>query len=211
MLDTLIDTRLLAVFIPTFLFVSATPGLCMTLSMTLGMTIGVRRTLWMMAGELVGVGLVAVLTVVGVAALMLEYPQAFTLFKWLGGSYLFYLGIQLWLSRGKMALGHSSTEVRRASAKELVSQGFITAVANPKGWAFFVSLLPPFISDRLPLLPQISILISMILLIELLCLLLYAAGGLTLSRFLQKSGNVRLMNRCAGTLMLGVGVWLALG
>ncbi|MEH6826447.1 MAG: LysE family translocator, partial [Motiliproteus sp.] len=39
----MIDTTLLAVFIPTFLFVSATPGLCMTLSMTLGMTIGVRR------------------------------------------------------------------------------------------------------------------------------------------------------------------------
>tara|TARA_R110002167_G_scaffold15727_10_gene62461 strand:+ start:7747 stop:8382 length:636 start_codon:yes stop_codon:yes gene_type:complete len=211
MFNTLIDTTLLAVFIPTFLFVSATPGLCMTLSMTLGMTIGVRRTLWMMAGELVGVGLVAVLSVMGVAALMLEYPQAFELFKWLGGGYLFYLGIQLWLSRGKMAISHNRTEVRRASATELISQGFITAVANPKGWAFFVSLLPPFISDQYPLIPQISILVAMILLIELLCLLLYACGGLSLSKFLLKSGNVRLMNRCAGTLMMGVGIWLILG
>lgn len=211
MLDTLIDTTLLALFIPTFLFVSATPGLCMTLSMTLGMTIGVRRTLWMMAGELVGVGLVAVLSVIGVAALMLEYPQAFALFKWLGGGYLCYLGILLWLSRGKMAIQHNSTEARRASATELASQGFITAVANPKGWAFFVSLLPPFISDQYPIAPQIGILVAMILVIELLCLLLYASGGLTLSKFLKKSGNVRLMNRCAGTLMLGVGIWLALG
>ena len=211
MLNDLIDTTLLAVFIPTFLFVSATPGLCMTLSMTLGMTIGVHRALWMMAGELVGVALVAVLSVTGVAALMLEYPQAFELFKWIGGGYLFYLGVQLWLSRGKMAIQHSQTQVRRASATELISQGFVTAVANPKGWAFFVSLLPPFISDQYPLVPQISILVAMILIIELLCLLLYASGGLTLSKFLQKSGNVRLMNRCAGTLMLGVGIWLAIG
>ncbi len=211
MFNDLIDTTLLAVFIPTFLFVSATPGLCMTLSMTLGMTIGVRRTLWMMAGELVGVALVAVLSVTGVAALMLEYPQAFELFKWIGGGYLFYLGVQLWLSRGKMAIHHNQTEVRRASATELISQGFITAVANPKGWAFFVSLLPPFINEHYPLVPQVSILVALILIIELLCLLLYASGGLTLSKFLQKSGNVRLMNRCAGTLMLGVGVWLALG
>ena len=42
----MIDTTLLAVFIPTFLFVSATPGMCMTLAMTMGMTIGVKRTLW---------------------------------------------------------------------------------------------------------------------------------------------------------------------
>ena len=53
------DFALLAVFIPTFFFVSITPGMCMTLAMTLGMSIGVRRTLWMMLGELVGVALVA--------------------------------------------------------------------------------------------------------------------------------------------------------
>jgi len=32
-----------------------------------------------------------------------------------------------------------------------------------------------------------------------------------LRRFLMKSGNVRLMNRIAGTLMMGVGIWLAFG
>ncbi len=45
-----INYSVLALFIPTFLFVSTTPGMCMTLSLTLGMTIGVRRTLWMMIG-----------------------------------------------------------------------------------------------------------------------------------------------------------------
>ena len=51
----MIDVAALAVFIPTFFFVSITPGMCMTLAMTLGMSIGVRRTLWMMIGELLGV------------------------------------------------------------------------------------------------------------------------------------------------------------
>ena len=69
------------VFIPTFFFVSVTPGMCMTLALSLGMTVGVRRTLWMMVGELVGVGLVACLAVVGVAAVMLQYPQLFQLLR----------------------------------------------------------------------------------------------------------------------------------
>ncbi len=47
----MINLTLLSVFIPTFLFVSITPGLCMTLAMTLGISLGVRRTLWMMWGE----------------------------------------------------------------------------------------------------------------------------------------------------------------
>ncbi len=37
----------------------------MTLAMTLGMTIGVRRSLWMMIGELAGVGLVSLSALVG--------------------------------------------------------------------------------------------------------------------------------------------------
>ncbi|HEY5718580.1 MAG TPA: LysE family translocator, partial [Motiliproteus sp.] len=82
MLDQLFSLSLMAVFVPTFFFVSATPGMCMTLSMTLGMTIGVRLTLWMMLGELVGVGLVALLSVAGAAALMPQYPAAFELLKY---------------------------------------------------------------------------------------------------------------------------------
>ncbi len=45
------DPAILALFIPTFFFVSVTPGMCMTLSMTLGMSLGVRRTLHMMWGS----------------------------------------------------------------------------------------------------------------------------------------------------------------
>lgn len=211
MFNSLINPSMMVVFVPTFFFVSATPGMCMTLSMTLGMTIGLRRTLWMMAGELVGVGLVALLSVIGVAALMLQYPQVFELFKYAGGAYLGYLGIQLWRSRGKMAIQPRAMGGRDVARSELILQGFITAVANPKGWAFFIALLPPFINDQQPMLPQISLLLFLILLIEFICLVLYASGGRTLCLVLQRSGNVRLMNRISGTLMIGVGIWLALG
>ena len=42
----------------------------MPLSMALGMTIGFRRTFYMIWGELIGVGVVAVSSVIGVAAIM---------------------------------------------------------------------------------------------------------------------------------------------
>jgi len=168
-----IDPAILALFIPTFFFVSVTPGMCMTLAMTLGMSLGVRRTLHMMWGELIGVGLVSVLSVIGVAAVMLNYPALFAAFKYVGGAYLIWLGIQMWQA--------------------------------------MVSLLPPFINAAKPMAPQISALVALILVIEFSCLLLYASGGRTLRHFLAKSGNVTLMNRIAGSLMFGVGVWLALG
>lgn len=201
----------LSVFVPTFLFVSLTPGMCMTLAMVLGMTQGVKRTLWMMVGELLGVGLVAAAAGAGVAALMLRQPELFVLFKWVGGAYLGYLGIMMWRSRGRMAIPSELDAGPPASPLQLAMQGFVTAVANPKGWAFFMVLLPPFLDSSRPLPGQLTLLIAVILIIEFASMLVYATGGKTLRSVLGKSGNVRLLNRIAGTLMIGVGLWLALG
>lgn len=202
---------LFSAFIPTFFFVSITPGMCMTLAMTLGMTIGVRRALWMMLGELVGVAIVSTLSAIGVAALLLNYPMAFTVLKAIGGIYLAYVGIQMWLSKGKMAIKAQEHEKAPSTSYQLVSQGFITAIANPKGWAFFVALLPPFLDASQSLASQLVVLVAIILCLEFSCLIIYATGGRTLRSLLMKSGNVRIMNRIAGTLMLLVGGWLAIG
>jgi len=205
-----VSIALLSAFIPTFFFVSITPGMCMTLAMTLGMTIGVKRALWMMLGELAGVAMVATLSAIGVAALLLNYPSVFLVLKYLGGAYLAYIGVQMWLSKGKMAI-KMEPDGKPASQIDLVSQGFITAIANPKGWAFFVALLPPFLNPSQPLANQLVILIAIILTLEFTCLLIYSTGGRTLKSILMHSGNVRIMNRIAGSLMIGVGIWLAIG
>ncbi len=204
------NMALLGMFIPTFFFVSITPGMCMTLALTLGMTIGYKRALWMMIGELAGVAIVAVSAVVGIAAVMLSYPWLFTVFKTIGACYLFYLGVQMWLSRGKLALNLEDKENSQGSNWKLVAQGFITAIANPKGWAFMISLLPPFIDQSISLTPQLILLVSTILVSEFICMTLYATGGKGLKRALGKTQNVKLMNRISGTLMMGVGIWLFL-
>lgn len=201
----------LSVFVPTFLLVSLTPGMCMTLAMVLGMTQGVKRTLWMMIGELLGVGTVAVAAGAGVAALMLKSPEVFVLFKWLGGVYLAYLGIMMWRSRGRMAIPDEFRAGDRAARSTLFVQGFMTAIANPKGWAFLMVLLPPFLDDGRALGPQLAMLVAVILTIEFVCLVLYATGGKTLRQLLARGAGVRLLNRISGTLMVGVGLWLALG
>ncbi|MDW1889238.1 MULTISPECIES: LysE family translocator [Vibrio] len=204
------NLALLSMFIPTFFFVSITPGMCMTLALTLGMSIGYRRTLWMMIGELLGVALVSVSAVLGIAAIMLNYTWMFIALKFIGGGYLLYLGVEMWRSRGKLTINVDNLETPKSDNIALIMQGFVTAIANPKGWAFMISLLPPFIDQNAALAPQLIILVSIILLFEFICMSLYATGGKGLKHVLGQSKNVRLMNRIAGTLMMGVGVWLLL-
>ncbi|WP_194089300.1 LysE family translocator [Vibrio hibernica] len=205
----MLDYALLTAFIPTFFFVSITPGMCMTLALTLGMSIGVKRTLWMMAGELVGVAVVATAAVIGVAAIMLNYPSLFTILKWIGGAYLIWIGINMWRNKGKMSLNLDNQQ-QPTQRLQLMSQGFITAIANPKGWAFMISLLPPFINIDKSVSHQMIVLIGIILCTEFISMLAYATGGKSLRLFLSKGNNVRFLNRIAGTLMIAVGIWLAM-
>ena len=204
------DLTRLITFGASFFFVALSPGLCMTLAMSLGISIGARRTLWMMAGELTGIALVGAAAVIGVAALLLKAPTAFAVLKWIGAAYLVYMGWQSWRA-GPLRPDRPAAGDHRRTPVSLIFQGFITAVANPKAWAFFVALLPPFVDRTRPLAPQLLALLAIMLVIEFICLQIYAHGGRALSEQLHRRGKARWLNRIAGSLMVGVGVWLALG
>ena len=206
------EFTLLLLFVPTSFLVSISPGMCMTLAMTLGMSIGLKKTFYMMWGELAGVATVAICAVMGVAALMLNYPDIFNILKWVGGAYLVYVGLQMWQSKGSLALSLSAdTQTASVSRKNLFAKGYFTAVSNPKGWAFTASLLPPFINQSHALAPQLSALVIILLVTEFICMVIYASGGHGLRKLLSSQGNVVLLNRLSGCLMMAVGVWLALG
>jgi len=201
------DRTLLLAFGASFFLVALSPGLCMTLAMSLGISIGVRRTLWMMAGELTGIALVGASAVLGVAALLLKAPAVFAVFKWIGAAYLLYMGWQTWRAEPLLPEQIAGDDPRTRSS--LIVQGFITAVANPKAWAFFVALLPPFVDKSRPLAPQLLTLLAVMLIIEFTCLQIYAHGGRVLSEQLHRRGKARWLNRIAGSLMVGVGIWMA--
>lgn len=182
----------------------------MTLAMTLGMSVGIRKTLWMMWGELLGVALVAIASVVGVSTVMLQYPRIFSFLKLIGASYLLFVGINMWRSKGKLAVIKNNLTYTNINKQGLFNQGLLTAIANPKGWAFMISLLPPFINSNMLLLPQLVLLVGIIMLSEFTCMMLYATGGKTIGKILMRSDNVKILNKISGTLMIGVAVWLAL-
>lgn len=198
-------TRLLA-FSGSFFLISLSPGLCMTLAMSLGISIGVRRALWMMAGELLGIALVGTAAMLGVAALLLASPVVFTVFKLGGAAYLLWTAWRSWHA-APAALGAAPSVAPAA----LFAQGFVTAVANPKAWAFLMALLPPFIDPASPLLPQMAVLLVLMVVIEFGCLLLYARGGRSLSELLLRRGQAQWLHRVAAVLMVGVALWLVVG
>jgi threonine/homoserine/homoserine lactone efflux protein len=199
------SARILA-FCASFFVIAMSPGLCMTMAMSLGISVGLRRALWWMLGELVGVTLVASAAMLGVAALLLGAPLMFTAFKFVGAAYLLWMAWRTWHSP---VGGLAATS--RVTPLELCMQGFMTAISNPKAWAFMMALLPPFIDPRAPLAPQMALLLSLMIVIEFSALLIYAWGGRGLSELLLRRGQAQWLNRIAALLMVVVAGWLVLG
>lgn len=200
----------LGVFIPTFMAISLMPGMCMILSMSLGMAIGVRKTLWMMLGEVTGVALVAFVTIIGVASIVLTYPELFNVIKGVGGLYLCFVGVQMIRSSANKAFLVESVDFSY-NRWQLAFQGFITAVSNPKGWAFFVAFLPPFIPVDNPLgLQSLSVLVAVIT-IEFCSLLAYAAGGKLLVGWLKTGRGVQYLYCLIGGGIIMMGLWMIFG
>ncbi len=73
-----------------------------------------------------------------------------------------------------------------------------------------ISLSPPFINVQYSVAPQLAVLVAIILLSEFICMMIYATGGKSLRLFLTKGNNIKWMNSIAGSLMVLVGVWLAI-
>ena len=202
------DISLLLTFCASFFLISLSPGLCMTLSLSLGISIGVRRTLWMMLGELTGIALVAIAALGGASTLLLSSPNIFSAAKLIGAAYLLWSAIRAWRAPTNLSIGENHA---LATVGQLISQGFVTAISNPKAWIFLAALLPPFIDPQKPLLPQASLLLSAMIFIEFTCLLLYAQGGRVLRDYLGNRGLGRWLNRIAAGLMVGVAAWLVFG
>ena len=199
---------LILLFIPTIASVSFTPGLCMTLAFTLGLSIGYRRTLWMMLGELSGVATVFAVVFWSLGWLLSQDPIYFQLMSVAGGAYLMYLAIKLFRETPEKLRTRDLDNTHPAA---LALVGYVTAVSNPKGWAFLMALLPGFVVTDLSLQPQFFTMLVIMLSTEFVAMTAYATGGQWLATKLGESDELINANRIAA-LMLGLAsIWVLSG
>ena len=199
---------LILLFIPTIASVSFTPGLCMTLAFTLGLSIGYQRALWMMVGELSGVATVFSATFWSLGWLLSRDPIYFQIVSLLGGAYLLYLAYQLFRQTPEAM---KARNLENTSPMALAILGYITAVSNPKGWAFLIALLPGFVASDGPLFPQFLIMMGIMLTTEFISMTVYATGGQWLASRLSDGSGVMNANRIAASMLTLAALWVLSG
>ena len=128
--------------------------------------------------------------------------------KWVGGSYLIYLGIRM------LRAGVASTEVAAPAASgsrwRLFANTYIVTALNPKGIVFFVAFLPQFISPNADLGRQLWILAVTFVVMATLNATLYAVFAASARRILASPRIERRFNVAGGSLLSAAGVWALL-
>lgn len=85
---------------------------------------------------------------VGLSSLIFKSSQVFTIIKYLGASYLIYIGISSFIKKQSLLI-HQTYQSNGYSTKKAFMQGFLTNVLNPKVALFFLAFLPQFINPTL--------------------------------------------------------------
>jgi homoserine/homoserine lactone efflux protein len=185
---------------------SLTPGPNGLLALTHGALYGTKRTLATIFGGLLGFAAVIGMSMFGIGALLQASADLLTVLKWLGGAYLVWLGIQVWRSE---PLGVASPSGKsEAKSSQLFSQGFLSAVTNPKGILFFVAFLPQFIDPNASLFLQFVIMAATFVFVEFWYELMVAALADRIQPWLKKVG--KNFNRVFGSVFMAIGVLLPL-
>jgi len=189
---------------------TASPGPGVMLAFTHGLRYGAKRTIATALGYVACTILMAIISAVGLGALLLASEAAFQTLKILGGIYLIYLGIRIWRSNTILLQNtFRSKDSGKVPLYKLFMQSFLVGAGNPKTIAFFVALFPQFINSKKPILLQFAILSGTEATCSFISLMSYALLAHRVRHWLDLPSISTLFNKITGSIFIGFGVTLA--
>ena len=205
----MIPSETLIAFMLASVIIVVIPGPSVLFVIGRSIALGRRAGVLSVAGNALGTIPAVIAVAFGVGAIVASSVVAFTVIKIAGAIYLVYLGIQAIRHR------HAHVEgVDRAptSATKLLTQGFIVGLTNPKTIAFFVAVLPQFVSPAAGAVwAQLLLLGLAFQLIALVCDSVWAlAAGTARAWFARSPRRISTLSGVGGVMMIGLGGTLAL-
>lgn len=194
---TLTIITVFAVFIPALVL----PGPDFVAVVRTSMTRGTRAGLLTTLGVTTGLCFYAILSLLGLSAILVEFQWLTWLVRVLGGSYLIYLGIKL-LRAGPATLEENDTAP--ASRHSALLFGFLVTLTNPKAIVLFASVFATAVTPATPT----WVMVLMIVLVGSASFIWYSIVTLFMSSaaVVRRFRNAKhRIERAAGVCFIGIG------
>src|SRR5262245_43417002 len=183
--------------------ITIVPGPTVTLIVANSLRYGARAGLLNVLGTQLGLGLMLVVLLVGLASIIATMGWWFDWLRLAGAAYLVWLGWKLLRSSGKL------DETVPTPRGGFVLQGFLVLMGNPKALLWFGAFIPQFVDPTGNYVGQVVLLGLTAMVVAALSDGAYAVltgrAGALLS-----ANRVRAVSRIGGLCLIGGGAWLAL-
>ncbi|MEN2752517.1 LysE family translocator [Psychrobacter sp. FBL11] len=203
-------------FVLAAILLNLTPGTDSMYIITRSVSQGHKAGFYSVLGIVTGILMHTVLAALGLSIILANSPLAFTIVKYIGASYLCYLGIKMLTSKSKSILSDSLPNNRKLVQAEslnyrrIYKQGILTNTFNPKVALFFLAFFPQFIDPNYTYSALSFLILGLSFAITgfiwCLCLALLASK---FSANLRKNPSIEvLLNKISGAVFIGLGVKL---
>ena len=189
------------------LVLALVPGPGFAAVVATAMTRGLRHAAPMAAGNALGDVVFLLFAVFGLVLLAEVLGTFFVVVKVAGTAYLVWLGIRLWRTP-PMAAATLPTELTGRPWRSFLL-GIAISLGNPKVIAFYLGFLPTFLDLGRLTAGDIGVAALTVFVIIAGTLMVYAHLVSASRRLLTRPRWGQLLNRAAGTMMMGTGLVLA--
>lgn len=205
------ETYQLITFLGAAIVLILMPGPDNIFVLTESLVSGKRNGIFIAIGLCMGIITHTTAAATGLSLILSQSPVAFSLIKYAGAAYLFYLAIMAIKDQPiRIENGEKPESQKRGIA--LIKKGFIMNILNPKVSLFFIAFLPQFVIESSSISPMLQMMILGAMFIGcsliLFSLIAYTAGFLT--PYLNNSRFWKITKACKVTTMCILGVLLLL-
>lgn len=197
-------------FLSVSLIACFSPGPAVLLAISNAMSHGARRALLSSSGNAAGIFIVAVVTTIGLGAVLKTSATLFLALKIAGAGYLIYLGIRQWSASGASLAAAASgiRPVDEKSSGRLLREGMWVALTNPKSILFFTALFPQFMQAEGAPFGQFLVLTMTFVVCSLLSHFVFVVIARRARAWFASERGVRRLNRGAGAMFVLLGLGL---
>ena len=181
---------------------SASVALVVARSSSLGLRNGIATALGIVAGDLIFVAI----AILGMSALAIAMGSIFSVFKYVGGAYLVWIGIKL--LRLKDIDNMATPDNSRSTLCSSFASGLLLTLGDIKAILFYASLFPTLMDLSDLSLSDIAIVVAVTVITVGGVKLSYAIAARTIVYHLQTRSISKRIKKLAGGLMVGVGSYI---
>ena len=185
---------------------AATPGPAMFAVITNGVSRGFLRAFMAGVGVAAGDAVLVTLALLGLVALAQTFEWVFLLLKYAGAAYLVFLGIRMWRTAATQSDEPQASQARLSRSFFL---GASIALGNPKAILFHASIMPLILNLNTMTPADGLLVVAVVISVNVITMGIYAALAGRASGWFRTPRRMRLMNRFAGSAMIGTGALIA--